>query len=264
MSTTKGKGKRDKGRAQHYDDSSDSDEITSEDEDISWIQWFCSLKGNEFFCEVDEEYIQDDFNLTGLRSFVPNYDYALDLILDTETGTCRPVAPLPRATSIASRHAVNSMADSLLTHRPLPLTLRLSSSLCVSLQLAYTQRDSCVCVGVARLWCDCPPTLADDDLSEEQQEIVDTAAEFLYGLIHARYILTARGMASMVRSFVHSSLPSACACPNPTDHVDDTIRCTQSWGCDDRHHRIGAVPIGCPSALALSLSLSLSRARARA
>lgn len=49
----------------------------------SWITWFLSTKGNEYFCEVDEEYILDRFNLTGLNAEVQNYGQSLDLITDT-------------------------------------------------------------------------------------------------------------------------------------------------------------------------------------
>merc|ERR1719359_1771500 len=57
---------------------------SGEDTEFGWINYFLSLKGNEFFCQVDEDYIQDKFNLTGLMSQVAYYEYALDMILDID------------------------------------------------------------------------------------------------------------------------------------------------------------------------------------
>lgn len=45
----------------------------------TWIASFCSLLGHEYFAEVSEEFIEDDFNLTGLQSQVPLYKEALEV-----------------------------------------------------------------------------------------------------------------------------------------------------------------------------------------
>lgn len=50
----------------------------------SWISWFCSLSGHEFYLEIPEEFIEDEFNLTGLSALVPFYNEALEMILDIE------------------------------------------------------------------------------------------------------------------------------------------------------------------------------------
>ena len=57
-------------------------ESEESDSGTSWIDWFTSQKGNEFFCCIDEDYILDRFNLAGLNLEVSHFQYALDLITD--------------------------------------------------------------------------------------------------------------------------------------------------------------------------------------
>lgn len=45
----------------------------------SWISSFCALPGHEYFAEVSEEFIEDDFNLTGLQTQVAMYKEALEV-----------------------------------------------------------------------------------------------------------------------------------------------------------------------------------------
>jgi hypothetical protein len=89
---------------------------------------FISSRGNEYFCEIDEEYLTDRFNLTGLNTEVQYYQYALDLVTDVFDFDC------------------------------------------------------------------------DDDMREQ----IEKSARHLYGLVHARYIVTTRGLAKMVRQTLMS------------------------------------------------------------
>ncbi|KAL0097777.1 casein kinase II beta subunit CKB1 [Phycomyces blakesleeanus] len=63
----------------------EDDSVTNSSSSLqSWISWFCSLSGHEFYAEVPEDFIEDDFNLTGLSALVPYYNEALEMILDVE------------------------------------------------------------------------------------------------------------------------------------------------------------------------------------
>ena len=39
----------------------------SEDVNVGWIQWFCGLEDHTFFCEINEDFIKNEFNLYGLK-----------------------------------------------------------------------------------------------------------------------------------------------------------------------------------------------------
>lgn len=83
---------------------------------------FIAARGNEYFCEIDEDYLTDRFNLTGLNTEVQYYQYALDLVTD----------------------------------------------------------------------------VFDMEVDDDMREQIEKSARHLYGLVHARYVVTTRGLAKMV------------------------------------------------------------------
>lgn len=101
---------------------------TDSDYTSYWRDWFIGTKGNEYFCEIDEDYLTDRFNLTGLQQEVQYYQYALDLVTD----------------------------------------------------------------------------IFDFDCDEETREQIEKSARHLYGLVHARFIITTRGLAKMLEKYKKS------------------------------------------------------------
>lgn len=62
------------------DNDSNSDKRFPEEEYTGWIHWFCKLRGNEFFVEIDEDFIKNKENLIGIKC----EDY-LKTLLSAET-----------------------------------------------------------------------------------------------------------------------------------------------------------------------------------
>lgn len=83
------------------------DSDSSEDVD-SWISLFCSMFGHDYFVEVAPEFIEDDFNLTGLSSVVPFFRDALDVILDLE-----PEVPIKQTNAPLVEHAAELLYGSI-------------------------------------------------------------------------------------------------------------------------------------------------------
>ena len=59
------------GSSSSSDDGSNNDKRFPVAEPTDWIHWFCKLKGNEYFVEVDEDFIKKEENLEGID--VNNY-----------------------------------------------------------------------------------------------------------------------------------------------------------------------------------------------
>ncbi len=79
-------------------------------ESLTWISWFCSLPGHEYFAEVSEDFIEDDFNLTGLNALVPFYKEALEMILDVEPRECLCALSSPSWTCCGDAHTLLPLA----------------------------------------------------------------------------------------------------------------------------------------------------------
>ncbi|TYJ53282.1 hypothetical protein B9479_006096 [Cryptococcus floricola] len=119
---------------------------SSQTSTLTWINWYTSLTGHDYFCEVHEEFIEDDFNLTGLQSMVPFWREALDMVLDVE--------PEEDSSKIPDVSIVESSAELLygLVHQRFILTKAGLSAMVEKYDLAHF--GAC-----PRVFCNATPVL---------------------------------------------------------------------------------------------------------
>lgn len=130
----------------------------------SWISWFCSLSGHEYYAEVPEDFIQDDFNLTGLSAIVPYYDEALEMILDLEPEEPSDDDQLADQEDEEEEEEPSEEDDGFWKERP----------------IATKRRSG----------------------ERAHPSVVEPYAAMLYGLIHQRYLLTRNGLRLMAERYL--------------------------------------------------------------
>lgn len=141
----------------------------------SWIGTFCNLVGHEYFAEVSEDFIEDDFNLTGLQAQVPMYKDALEMILDVEPSETNSSA-LSEEEEEEEEEDDGILGDEL-DDPPAD-------------QNGGSRRQSGVSAGGRR-----------HGRSSSDTSVIESSAELLYGLIHARYITSRPGIQQMMEKY---------------------------------------------------------------
>ncbi|KAK6454678.1 casein kinase II, regulatory subunit [Scheffersomyces xylosifermentans] len=151
-----------------------------EEDYIPWIQQFCELFGHDYFVPVAQEFIEDDFNLTGLSSQVPYYREALYTILDYQVETAEDHND--------DQTLLNGRSTS--TNNTNNTTNNNSNS-----NSNNNNNNSSNKSAKAEL---------------PNKALLAHSAELLYGLIHARYIISKPGLTAMASKFERNEFGS---CP---------------------------------------------------
>ncbi|GAB7361040.1 hypothetical protein MBLNU230_g1081t1 [Neophaeotheca triangularis] len=136
----------------------------------SWISAFCSLVGHEYFAEVSEDFIEDDFNLTGLQSQVPMYKEALEMILDVEPEDASDEEDEEEDDEDEDLDGMLAEGDGMGGYR------RAMDAAADAIERRHMRITS--------------------DLS-----VIESSAEMLYGLIHQRFITSRPGITQMAEKY---------------------------------------------------------------
>lgn len=89
----------------NQNDSSDREDYHDQEEG-GWISWFCQLEGNEFFVEIDDDFLRNNSNMFGLRKSFKDYNTYIKFLL---------LQHHPTETYLNSEEYLNNYQDLLTT-----------------------------------------------------------------------------------------------------------------------------------------------------